>query len=44
VPLDGDFGEFYQANYGRVVVMATAMLGDRREAEDVAQEAAKSSG
>jgi RNA polymerase sigma-70 factor (ECF subfamily) len=39
VPLDGDFGEFYQANYGRVVAMATAMLGDRREAEDVAQEA-----
>jgi RNA polymerase sigma-70 factor, ECF subfamily len=39
VPLDGDFGEFYQANYGRVVAMATGMLGDRREAEDVAQEA-----
>jgi RNA polymerase sigma-70 factor (ECF subfamily) len=39
VPLDDDFGEFYQANYGRVVAMATAMLGDRREAEDVAQEA-----
>ena len=39
VPLDDDFCEFYQANYGRVVAMATAMLGDRREAEDVAQEA-----
>jgi RNA polymerase sigma-70 factor (ECF subfamily) len=36
---DDEFGEFYQANYGRVVAMATAMLGDRREAEDVAQEA-----
>ena len=39
MPLDDDFGEFYRANYGRVVAMATAMLGDRREAEDVAQEA-----
>ena len=39
VPLDDDFCEFYQANYGRVVAMATAMLGDRREADDVAQEA-----
>jgi RNA polymerase sigma-70 factor, ECF subfamily len=37
--LDGDFQEFYQANYGRVVALVTAVLGDRNEAEDVAQEA-----
>ena len=36
---DGDFQEFYEANYGRIVAMVTAVLGDRHEAEDVAQEA-----
>lgn len=35
----GDFEEFYQANYGRTVAMAAAILGNRLEAEDVAQEA-----
>lgn len=35
----GDFEEFYQANYGRTVAMAAAVLGNRLEAEDVAQEA-----
>jgi RNA polymerase sigma-70 factor, ECF subfamily len=37
--LNGDFQEFYEANYGRVVATITAVLGDRNEAEDVAQEA-----
>jgi RNA polymerase sigma-70 factor (sigma-E family) len=37
--LDGGFQEFYEANYGRIVAMVTAVLGDRHEAEDVAQEA-----
>ena len=36
---DEDFRDFYEANYGLVVAMVTAMLGDRAEAEDVAQEA-----
>src|SRR5262245_61676201 len=36
--LDSDFQEFYEANYGRLVAMVTAVLGDRHEAEDVAQE------
>ncbi len=36
---DADFQEFYQANYGRIVAMVAAMLGDRHQAEDVAQEA-----
>jgi len=35
----GDFEEFYQANYGRTVAVAAAVLGNRLEAEDVAQEA-----
>jgi RNA polymerase sigma-70 factor (ECF subfamily) len=35
----GEFGEFYEANYGRIVAMTAALLGDRHEAEDVAQEA-----
>jgi RNA polymerase sigma-70 factor, ECF subfamily len=35
----GEFQEFYEANYGRIVAMIAAMLGDRHEAEDVAQEA-----
>jgi RNA polymerase sigma-70 factor (ECF subfamily) len=33
-----DFEEFYQANYGLTVALVTAVLGDRRDAEDVAQE------
>jgi RNA polymerase sigma-70 factor (ECF subfamily) len=33
------FQEFYEASYGRVVAVVAAMLGDRHEAEDVAQEA-----
>jgi RNA polymerase sigma-70 factor (ECF subfamily) len=36
---DGDFGDFYAANYGRTVALVTSLLGDRHEAEDVAQEA-----
>ncbi|HEY5016115.1 MAG TPA: sigma factor [Streptosporangiaceae bacterium] len=35
----GEFGEFYAANYGRIVAMIAGLLGDRHEAEDVAQEA-----
>jgi RNA polymerase sigma-70 factor (ECF subfamily) len=34
----GEFQEFYEANYGRIVAMVAAVLGDRDEAEDVAQE------
>ena len=34
-----DFTEFYKANYGRVVALAGAMVGDRQQAEDIAQEA-----
>ena len=37
--VQGDFEEFYQANFGRTVAMAAAVLGNRLEAEDVAQEA-----
>jgi RNA polymerase sigma-70 factor (ECF subfamily) len=33
-----DFEEFYQANYGLTVALVTAVLGDRQDAEDVAQE------
>lgn len=36
--LEADFDEFYQANYGRIVAMVAAVLGDKGEAEDVAQE------
>jgi RNA polymerase sigma-70 factor (ECF subfamily) len=36
---DIEFQEFYEANYGRIVAMVTAVLGDRDQAEDVAQEA-----
>jgi len=36
---DGDFADFYAANYGRTVALVTAMLADRHEAEDIAQEA-----
>jgi RNA polymerase sigma-70 factor, ECF subfamily len=34
-----EFEEFYQANYGRLVIILTAVLGDRQEAEDACQEA-----
>jgi RNA polymerase sigma-70 factor (ECF subfamily) len=34
-----DFEEFYQANYGRLVALLLAVLGDRQDAEDAAQEA-----
>ncbi len=34
-----DFAEFYEACYGRVVALVAAMLGDRHQAEDIAQEA-----
>lgn len=33
------FEEFYQANYGRMVALVTAVTGDRFEAEDVVQDA-----
>lgn len=36
---DDDFADFYVANYGRTVALVTVLLGDRHEAEDVAQEA-----
>lgn len=36
---DGDFPDFYAANYGRIVALVTSLLGDRSEAEDVAQDA-----
>jgi RNA polymerase sigma-70 factor, ECF subfamily len=34
-----DFEEFYHANYRRLVAILVAVLGDRQEAEDAAQEA-----
>lgn len=34
-----DFEDFYQANYVRLVLILSAVLGDRQEAEDAAQEA-----
>jgi RNA polymerase sigma-70 factor, ECF subfamily len=36
---DPSFQDFYQANYSRLVAVVTAMVGDRAEAEDIAQEA-----
>jgi RNA polymerase sigma-70 factor, ECF subfamily len=36
---DAGFCEFYEANYARTVALVTALLGDRHEAQDVAQEA-----
>ena len=36
--LGRDFEEFYQANYGLTVALVTAVLGNRQDAEDVAQE------
>jgi RNA polymerase sigma-70 factor, ECF subfamily len=38
VPHD-DFAEFYQASYVRVVALVAALVGDRQQAEDIAQEA-----
>jgi RNA polymerase sigma-70 factor (ECF subfamily) len=34
-----DFGDFYQAQYRRVLALAAAIVGNRAEAEDIAQEA-----
>jgi RNA polymerase sigma-70 factor, ECF subfamily len=34
-----DFGDFYQGSYSRVVTLVAVLLGDRHEAEDIAQEA-----
>jgi RNA polymerase sigma-70 factor, ECF subfamily len=34
-----DFAEFYEASYGRVVALVAAMVGERHQAEDIAQEA-----
>ena len=34
-----DFAEFYEASYGRMVALVTAIVGDRQQAEDIAQEA-----
>ncbi len=39
LPPPTDFGEFYQAGYGRTLALITALTGDRAEAEDVTQEA-----
>jgi RNA polymerase sigma-70 factor (ECF subfamily) len=38
-PQPPDFGEFYQATYGRTLALITALTGNRSEAEDVTQEA-----
>ena len=34
-----DFEEFYEAGYRRLVALVTAIVGDRHQAEDIAQEA-----
>ena len=34
-----DFAEFYEASYRRVVAVVAAIVGDRHQAEDIAQEA-----
>jgi RNA polymerase sigma-70 factor, ECF subfamily len=34
-----DCAEFYAASYGRVVALVAAMVGERHQAEDIAQEA-----
>ena len=34
-----DFEEFYQAGYRRLVALVAAIVGDRHQAEDIAQEA-----
>jgi RNA polymerase sigma-70 factor (ECF subfamily) len=38
VPHD-DFAEFYEASYRRVVALVAAIVGNRHQAEDIAQEA-----
>ncbi|HET7014187.1 MAG TPA: sigma-70 family RNA polymerase sigma factor [Streptosporangiaceae bacterium] len=38
-PAPPDFGEFYQATYGRTLALITALIGDRSETEDVTSEA-----
>jgi RNA polymerase sigma-70 factor (ECF subfamily) len=35
----GEFQEFYEASYGRILAVIAAMTGDRHEAEDIVQEA-----
>lgn len=39
MPQRNEFEDFYQASYGRVVALLLAVLGNRQEAEDAAQEA-----
>jgi len=39
MPGSSDFEEFYAASYGRVVALVATMVGDRHQAEDIAQEA-----
>ena len=39
MPGSSDFEEFYAASYGRVVALVATVLGDRHQAEDIAQEA-----
>jgi RNA polymerase sigma-70 factor (ECF subfamily) len=34
-----DFEDFYAANYGKITALVAAVLGDRNEADDIAQEA-----
>ena len=36
---DDEFAEFYEASYGRVVALVAALVGERHQAEDIAQEA-----
>jgi RNA polymerase sigma-70 factor (ECF subfamily) len=38
LPTD-DFAEFYEASYRRMVALVAAIVGDRHQAEDIAQEA-----
>jgi RNA polymerase sigma-70 factor, ECF subfamily len=33
-----DFEEFYAANYGKIAALVAAIIGDRNEADDIAQE------
>jgi RNA polymerase sigma-70 factor, ECF subfamily len=39
MPGSSDFEEFYASSYGRVVALVATVLGDRHQAEDIAQEA-----
>jgi DNA-directed RNA polymerase specialized sigma24 family protein len=34
-----NFEDFYAANYGKITALVAAVLGDRSEADDIAQEA-----